>query len=143
MNNRELLRIWVADLSQSLASDLVFDEYQVCTLAFDDDLCVSLAPSETDEALFVVAGPVLALTMDPAIDERILKAALKLNFLGAETAGGTLALSAYSGMLVFAHTLRFDGVDAFDIAISVMRRMVNYIHGRLGTLGNSVLPREI
>jgi hypothetical protein len=139
MNNRELLRIWVADLSQSLASDLVFDENHVCTLAFDDDLCVSLAPSETDEALFVVAGPVLALTMDPAIDERLLKAALKLNFLGVETSGGTLALSAYSGMLVFAYTLRFDGVDAIilkniveNMAAEIVRLRVALTDGMAG-----------
>jgi hypothetical protein len=112
MNNLELLQSWVADLNRSLGTDLVFDENQVCTLSFGDNLCISLASSETDEALLVVAGPVLALTMDPVVDERLLKSALKLNFLGAETAGGTLALSAYSGMLVFAHTLRFDGVDA-------------------------------
>jgi hypothetical protein len=139
MNNLELLQGWVADLGRSLATDLVFDEYQVCTLAFDDDLCVSLAPSETDEALFVVAGPVLALTMDPAIDERILKAALKLNFLGAETAGGTLALSAYNGMLAFAHTLRFDGCDAVllkniveNMATEIVRLRVALTDGMAG-----------
>ena len=112
MSNVQLMQGWLADLSKTLESDYTFDEKGVCTLAFDDDLCVSLTPSTADEALFIVAGPVLALSLDPAVDERLLKAALKLNFLGAETAGGSLALSAYNGMLVFAHTLRFDDCDA-------------------------------
>ena len=112
MSNVQLMQAWLADLGKTLASDYAFDENGVCTLAFDADLCVSLTPSTADEALFIVAGPVLALSLDPAVDERLLKAALKLNFLGAETAGGSLALSAYNGMLVFAHTLRFDDCDA-------------------------------
>ena len=112
MSNVQLMQAWLADLGKTLASDYAFDENGVCTLAFDDDLCVSLTPSTADEALFIVAGPVLGLSMDAEVDNRLLKAALKLNFLGAETAGGSLALSAYNGMLVFAHTLRFDDCDA-------------------------------
>ena len=111
MSNLEMLQSWVASLNQRNGIDLVFDENQVCTLSYGDNLCVSLAPSATDDESFVIAGPVCSLTMDPAIDDRLLKTALKLNFLGSETAFGTLSLSAHNGTLIFAHTLNYNSCD--------------------------------
>lgn len=111
MNDFDLLQGWVSSLGRIIGVNLEFDENRVCTVLYGEDICLSLAPCEGNEATFIVAGPVMALTMDPDVDGLIFKAVLKMNFLGAETGCGVLGLSLYDGMIVFAHAINYSECD--------------------------------
>jgi hypothetical protein len=112
MNNFNLLEGWVSSLGRMIGLDLEFDRNRVCTMLYEDNICLSLAPCEGNEDAFIITGPVLALTMDPVVDNSIFRAVLKMNFLGSETGyGGVLGLGLYDGMIIFAHTLYFGECD--------------------------------
>jgi len=112
VRNFELLEGWVASLSRETGVDLEFDENRVCTIRIGDDGYVSLAPCEDNEEVFLLAGPVLAPTMDPQVDGPIFESCLKLNFMGAETGYGVLGLGMHDGMIVLAHAVHYAECDA-------------------------------
>ncbi len=127
MDNFEMLQGWVEAMGRVMGARLELDENRVCTMTLSgENICVSLTPSESDEGAFVIAGPVVPLTMDPSVDVRLLKAALKLNFLGSETGSGILGLGLYDGMLLLAHRVRYGECDEV-LLLNVVMNVANDI----------------
>ncbi|WP_295409516.1 CesT family type III secretion system chaperone [uncultured Thiocystis sp.] len=111
-----LLTRWVSCLGQVAGLDLEFDEQRICTITYGEDIVLSLMPAEDDEDGFVIVGRVLDLTMDEAVDDLIVKAALKMNCLGNETHGGALGLSLYDEAILLVHGFSYSGCDEIVLA---------------------------
>ncbi len=138
MNNFELLEGWVTSLSREMGIDLEFDENGVCTIQVGEDDCMSLAPCEDNGEVFLLAGPVLALTMDPRVDGPICRACLKLNFMGTDTGQGVLGLGMHDGMIVLAHTVHYAECDA-----TLLHNAVHNLAENIRRLREEILQRAI
>ena len=110
MNLPEDFKRWLDVLGANLNLEIGLDEENICTLMYGRDLCLSVAPSATSEAHFLIACPVLALTQDPAIDLHIYKRALQLSFMGEGLCTGTLGL-ANDSLLIAGLTFPYEKCD--------------------------------
>ena len=134
MDRIDELRGWIRSLALNLELDLDLDENDVCTLEYSEGVCMSLMPSPSSEEHFVMIGPVMVLTRDPAVDYHIYRSALKLSFLGDQTWGGTLGLGVQDGFLVLGFTLPYDACDE----IVLENGIVNFTEA-VGTLKDMII----